>query len=117
GIGKEEARRELVLAAAEFAVPVAGELVVVVAPGLADGKSAAAWYQEAVRAVELIALELQQFHRDGIQPADARGQSTREECRDERRCAAAGRQHRNCGADKSTRRKAAALAGALVVGK
>src|SRR5882724_574472 len=117
GIGKEKVRGEFVLSAAEFAVPVGRELVVVIAARLANRESAGTWNQETVRAVELIALELQQFYCDGIQPGNTRGEPTGEEGGDEVRFAAGRRQHRNRGADKSARRETAALPRALIVEK
>src|SRR6202035_3859314 len=82
GIGEEEASGELVLPAAEFAVPVGGELVVVVLAWAADGKRNgiggiakfragwdAGWGREQISAgvaAELRAFEIQEREGDGI---------------------------------------------------
>src|SRR5579863_5940490 len=116
GIGEEKPDGNFVLAAAEFAVPVGGELIVVITSLTADGEGAgcgvAAGNQETVGgATELIALELKQLEHHRI---DGR-RGVAEKRLGNRGLRAVRGKRRNGGADESTWRKAADLPRALIV--
>src|ERR1035438_6343195 len=86
GIREEKPERNLILTAAEFAVPVGGELIIVICSLATDGEAVgcrvAAGDQITIGgAAELIAFEVQELEHDGID----RGGGVSEECFRDRR--------------------------------
>src|SRR6201981_1226134 len=116
GVGVEETRRNFVLAAVEFAVPVRGELIVGVLTRSADcegsGGRIAAGNQKAVAgSAKLITFEIEELADHGIDRRSGIAKKRLGDCG----LGAVQRARGDRGADKSARRKTAALTGTLIV--
>jgi hypothetical protein len=122
-IGIEEAERNFVATTVEFALPVGGELIVGEFTGRTKAESAKAGAvvgdagnQVAVgSATKLVAFEVEERERHGIETSHAARQTARKEVGDERIFRTVERNRRDARANDGTGRIAAALASALVV--